>query len=123
MTRSILVAAALVFAASCRETTGPLDHLASARERWSKRGITDYSFTLQTRCFCANVDPIRVTVVRDTLQSAIDLKTSQPVNVRWVYTVDGLFGVIDTGIKNKYTVETTYEPTLGYPVHIDYNLD
>ncbi len=124
MTRLVLTAA-LVFAASCRDTTGPLDQLAAARERWSKRGFADYSYTFQAICFCANGNPIRVSVVRDTVRSAIDLTTSQPVSLQFLYTytVDGLFAVIENGISNHKTVDATYEPTLGYPVHIDYDRD
>ena len=79
------LALGLVLAVACHDTTGPaatLRDLNAAKDRWSKRGFSDYSFTVQTTCFCANIDPIRITVVHDTVQSAVNVKTSQPVDVR-----------------------------------------
>jgi hypothetical protein len=96
--------------------------LGVARARWASRGYRDYSFTITSLCFCTNVHPVRAVVVRDSVTTAVDLVTNQPVDPRLVRTVDQLFAFIESGISRPAaTLEVTYDAQLGYPITINFD--
>ncbi len=123
--RGIVAGLALLLATSCSDSVAPgqkITDLGTARARWAVRGFRDYSFTFSAACFCANVHPIRAVVVRDSVTTAVDLVTNQPVDPRLVRTVDQLFAFIQDGIaKPAARLDVTYDAQLGYPITISYD--
>ena len=123
--RRLFAGLALLLATSCSDSTAPgqkITELGVARTRWASRGYRDYSFTFTALCFCANVHPIRAVVVRDSVTTAVDLVTNQPVDARLVQTVDQLFAFIQDRIgKPVAKLDVTYDAQLGYPITIEYD--
>jgi hypothetical protein len=123
--RRLLAGLALLAATSCSDSVVPgqkITDLGTARARWGARGFRDYSFTFSAACFCANVHPIRAIVVHDSVTTAVDLVTNQPVDPRFVSTIDRLFTFIEQGIaKPAAVLDVTYDAQLGYPITIRYD--
>lgn len=123
--RRLLAGLVLLLATSCGDSLVPgqkIVDLGTARTRWASRGYRDYSFTITSLCFCANVHPIRAVVVGDSVTTAVDLITNQPVDPRLVRTVDQLFAFIQDGIARPAAkLEVTYDAQLGYPITINYD--
>jgi hypothetical protein len=123
--RKFLAPLVLLLLSGCSESTAPADQIASfgvARQRWASRHYTDYAFTFQQTCFCVNVHPIRATVERDTVRSAIDLITNQPVDPSLVMSINGLFTFIQNGLEQHADkLVASYDQVLGYPSTIEYD--
>jgi len=117
--RRVLVAIALIAAAGCRDSTAPIRDLADyarARKRWDNRPYRDYAATVRAFCFCALSDPVGIFVVNDTVRSAYNVRTGQPVPLAWVRTVDGVFDEVRRAIEQPAgSLHVTYDPALGYP--------
>jgi hypothetical protein len=118
----LLVLAAAVGVAACADSTAPTIHnLTAAKLRWAQRGFHDYTYTSQRSCFCLNVNPIRVTVVHDTVQTAFDLTANAQVDRGSVSTIDGVFASIDKSLDDNIPVDAEFDARLGYPVKVTYN--
>jgi hypothetical protein len=115
-------AALFVFAAGCGDVLSPGSELGVARQRWKAQNLHSYSFTLQRSCFCPSVQPLRVTVVGDSVVSVIDPATNKPVDLRSGETIDGLFRFIENAIARKAAVlEVQYDAVAGFPTRINYD--
>jgi len=120
--RFFLLVAALGLAACSDSTTSPTTHnLSLAKLRWSQRDFHDYTYTSQRSCECVNVNPIRVTVVHDTVQSAFDVTANAAVDRALVSTIDGVFASIDKSLADNTPVDAEFDARLGYPVKVTYN--
>jgi hypothetical protein len=117
----LLVLAATLALTACADSTAPTHNLVVAKLRWSQRDFHDYTYTSQRSCFCVSVNPIRVTVVHDTVQSAFDLTANAEVDRRWVSTIDGVFASIDQSIDDNVPVDAEFDARLGYPIKVTYN--
>ena len=123
--RKSLIPLAVLVLSSCSDATAPAEQISAlgvARQRWASQHYTDYSFTIQQSCFCANVHPVRATVTRDTVRSAIDLVTNQAVDPAYVMTINGLFAFIQNGLeKHADKMTASYDQVLGFPSTIVYD--
>jgi hypothetical protein len=122
----LAASALLVVAASCGDALGPGRHtnpdLEAARRLWRAQDLHTYAFTLQRSCFCANVDPLYVAVLSDTVALALDLKTGEYVDRRLGMTVDDLFAFIQTAIdRPAQLIRANYDGARGFPTEIDYD--
>lgn len=117
--------ASLVVAVSCSDAVGPgrqVTDLEAARERWRAQNLHTYAFTLQRSCFCANVDPLYVLVLSDTVAGALDFETGEWVDRRLGTTVDGLFTFIQNATdRPARLIRAEYDAAKGFPTEIDYD--
>lgn len=125
MRRLLLIGLALTLAA-CSDALGPNGastvNLASAKARWLSHGLTDYQITMTQSCFCANVHPLRLTILSDTVRTATDLVTGQAIDPRLGMTVPQLFDFVATGIaKPAAKLDVGYDAVYGFPYEIDYD--
>lgn len=116
----VSLAAALV-STGCHDIAGPDDRsaLEASRQKWSRSGLTDYTFTLRMDCFCAINGPVRVLVVSDSVRQVTMDSTGELLNAPWIPTIKKLFDFIDQEIARPAAVlQVTYDPSLGYPAKI-----
>jgi hypothetical protein len=117
--------AALVLAISCNDATGPgpLNRdLEAARQRWRAQNLHTYAFTLQRSCFCANIHPLYVLVLSDTVAGVLDLETGETADRHLGETVEGLFAFIENAIDRRAKViRAEYDATKGFPTEIEYD--
>ena len=126
MRRLLTIGLALTLSA-CSDALGPNGgstvNLASAKARWLSHGLTDYQITVTQSCFCANIHPLRLTVLSDTVRTATDLVTGQSVDPRLAMGVTQLFDFIANGIaKPAAKLDVGYDAVYGFPYEIDYDL-
>jgi uncharacterized protein DUF6174 len=126
-TRRYLITALLAAGAAggCNDATSPDSaraQLEANRAKWDRLSQPVYSFTLRQLCFCAFVQPVRVSVRNDTIVAANEISGGASIDPRYVQTVRSLFDFIDRAITNKAaTLRVTYDPALGYPTEIVYD--
>jgi uncharacterized protein DUF6174 len=117
--------ALLVVASACSDAVGPghqVTDLDAARQRWREQNLHTYAFTIQRSCFCANVHPLYVLVLSDTVAGVIDLETGLEVDRRLGETVDGLFTFIQNATdRPAQLIRAEYDATKGFPTEIDYD--
>jgi hypothetical protein len=117
--------ALLVASISCSDATGPwhqITELAAARQRWRTQNLHSYAFTIQRSCFCANVHPLYVLVLSDTVAGAFDLETGEWVDRRFGETVEGLFTFIQNATERPaQLIRAEYDDAKGFPTEIDYD--
>jgi Family of unknown function (DUF6174) len=110
---------------SCSDAVGPTREttdLEAARQLWRAQNLHTYAFTLQRSCFCGNVHPLYVLVLRDTVAGVLDLETTQPVDRQLGQTVEDLFTFIQNAIdRPARLIRATYDPAKGFPTEIDYD--
>lgn len=124
---TMLVAGSLAALASCGGGDSPLEpgrsDLAIARAKWVAQRPQPYAYTVRKLCFCAITGQVRVYVQGDTVVGAVALDDGgQPIDKRYVESIEGLFDFIDRAITNHAAVvRATYDPVLGYPTSIVYD--
>jgi hypothetical protein len=121
-----LVSLALVVVTmSCREAVGPerqTTDLEAAHRLWRAQNLHTYAFTLQRSCFCANVHPLYVLVVSDTVAGVIDLETGTNVDRKLGETVEALFTFVQNAIdRPAQLIRAEYDAARGFPSEIDYD--
>ena len=107
--------------------------LDAARERWRAAALESYEYGYHKYCECHRESPPE-TVVTVRGGSVVGVRhrpagttgTEVPAadkNLEYYWTVDGLFGVIDSAQQRGVQVRTVYDDALGYPreVYIDYD--
>jgi hypothetical protein len=120
-------AALAVFATvvSCSDATGPGHRptdLEAARQLWRAQNLRTYAFTIQRTCFCANVHPLYVLVVSDTVAGVLDLQTTATVDRQLGETVEDLFTFIQNAIDgHAQMIRAEYDAAKGFPTEIDYD--
>jgi hypothetical protein len=121
----LAILALLVVATSCSDAIGPrrqATDLEAARERWHAQNLHTYAFTIQRSCFCANVHPLYVAVLSDTVAGVLDLETGEAVDRQLGETVDGLFTFIQNAIdRPAELIRAQYDAAKGFPTEIDYD--
>ena len=117
--------ALLAVAISCSDATGPAHQptdLEAARQRWQAQDLHTYAFTIQRSCFCANVHPLYVLVLSDTVAGVLDLQTGEAVDRQLGETVDGLFTFVQNAIDHHaQLIRADYDDAKGFPTEIDYD--
>ena len=117
--------ALLVVATSCSDAVGPkqeITELETAHQRWRAQNLHTYAFTLQRACFCGNVHPLYVLVLRDSVAGVLDLQTGAMVDRQLGETVEDLFSFIQTAIdRPAHLIRAEYDATKGFPTEIDYD--
>lgn len=102
--------------------------LSENRSKWASKGIKNYRYKFEWRCYCApeHVAPVIISIRNGSLYSVASAKDGAPVN-RSRYdnyrTIDELFDLIQDGItKQAHQIRVSYDPELGYPAsaYIDY---
>jgi hypothetical protein len=117
--------AALAVAMSCSDTTDPGHQptdLEAARQLWRTQNLHTYAFTIQRGCFCANVHPLYVFVLSDTVAGVLDLQTGESVDRQLGETVEGLFTFVQNAIDgHAQVIRAEYDAAKGFPTEIDYD--
>jgi len=117
--------ASLALAASCSDALAPsrqTTELEAARQRWRTQNLHTYAFTIQRSCFCANVHPLFVVVLSDTVAGVLDLQTGTSVDRQLGETVEGLFTFIQNAIdRPAKKIDVRYDAAKGFPTDIDYD--
>jgi len=115
----------LVVAISCSDAIGPahqITDLEAARQRWREQNLHTYAFMIQRRCFCANVHPLYVFVLSDTVAGVLDFETGEWVDRQLGETVEGLFTFIQNATDRPVQlIRAEYDDAKGFPTEIDYD--
>ncbi len=117
--------ASLAIAISCGDATGPghqPSDLEAARQLWRAQNLHTYAFTVQRSCFCANVHPLYVFVLSDTVAGVLDLQTGEAVDRQLGETVEDLFTFVQNAIDgHAQMIRAEYDDAKGFPTEIDYD--
>jgi len=92
------------------------------RAEWRARGITDYRIRVSAGCFCPWPQTPAILEVRQGVATALRDTTGRgfgPLREPWsVYTVEGLFDMVEQVARNSDMVEVAYDPAFGYPSYV-----
>ncbi len=94
----------------------------SDREIWESKNISSYHMIQSVSCFCINDGPYFVVIKDDTLFSAVNNFTNEPVDAENLnlYTVDALFDLIDQARSQHADVlKVHWDDVFHYPKKID----
>ncbi len=120
MLRIILAGIALVILSGCSVfSSSDNRELDDAREKWTRAGISDYSYSITVSCRCADTGTFDVVVRNDRVVSTTPSAST-------VKTVDELFGVLAQAYaQNAEMITASFDALLGYPtsISIDYALN
>jgi hypothetical protein len=123
--RSLLSVAVLIVAAACSDAVGPGEEqsdLEINRQKWRNNGFTSYTMTMSRVCFCGDVGPWNVVVVKDSVVLATRVTDGRPVDARFLPTINRLFDFIDQAIKKPAAqITAQYDASRGYPREIVYD--
>lgn len=136
-TRFAVVLASALLIAACGgggdggEVSPEQEALDGALLLWADVDSTHYQFVSQRSCECLPeyVEPIIVEVIDGAIASALnerDLTPVAPEVETGLYTIDGLFTVIQEAIDDgAYSVDVSYDGVRGVPtgVNIDYDVN
>jgi hypothetical protein len=113
----------LTLAASCSDSVAPaITDLQAAQQRWRAQGLHSYAFVLQRSCFCANVHPLYVAVVNDTVVEVLDLQTGAVLDTQLGETIEQLFTFVKDAIdRPAERIAVEYDAQKGFPKSIDYD--
>ena len=115
----------LLLSLSCVKNSEILSEDISAEEKkWRDQGIEDYEFTLQISCFCIReyTLPKRI-VVENNQVISVDGTPFEELNDSSFRTIDGFFNYIrETRERNPEEENITYDPKLGYPTYIYFDI-
>jgi hypothetical protein len=100
----------------------------SFRQQWESQSLDSYTFELTIGCFCgiASQTPALVTVLDDTVASAVRISDNVEVQADLlpaIKTIDELFDLIeDAEGGGADDIQTEYDETVGFPssISIDY---
>lgn len=115
----------LILPLSCIKNSEILpDDISVEEKKWRERGIEDYEFTLQISCFCIReyTLPKRI-VVENNQVISVDSISCEELNDSSFRTIDGFFNYIrETRERNPEEENITYDPKLGYPTYIYFDI-
>jgi hypothetical protein len=125
---TLLLAGALSAGCDSAADSPQQSQLDSALETWNVQGPAEYSFTWHRSCECTSetTQPIRITVVNNTITDAVYVATQLPVSAdrrAQLLTIDGVFGELQDAIASGAdTVNIEYDSNSGAPlsVYVDY---
>lgn len=129
----VLITAALLIAASPAWSTDDTA-LQANRGVWQAAQLEHYVYAYLKFCDCNRETPpeTHVTVrggkivdVRHKPHGFDHYVQAEPRNFEWYWTVEQLFGLIDSALERGAELRVEYDPTLGYPIRlfIDRNRD
>jgi hypothetical protein len=114
-----------LFAATAHADTTHQEFTA-ALQKWQAVGIHDYAFTLVQHCFCIGVQPVRITVKNDAVQSVRNVQDETAITgdvLGKFPSMEGVFQKIAAGYaKPADHITLILNNDYGYPerVYIDY---
>jgi hypothetical protein len=128
---SLLTAVFAVLAAPAAFADAELD---AARARWQSVALVAYEYGYHKYCECHRESPPettvtvqggRVTSVRHRPAGSTTDVPAADKNFEYYWTVDGLFGVIESALARGVQVRAAYDAELGFPreIYIDYDAD
>jgi hypothetical protein len=108
--------------------------LDAARSRWQSAALGAYEYGYHKYCECHRESPPETTVtvqggsVTSVRHRPAGSTTDVPAadkNFEYYWTVDGLFGVIESALARGVQVRAAYDAELGFPreIYIDYDAD
>lgn len=130
--RSLVLLALLLGGAACEAPSAPGDHdnLVAARARWDANSGPAYSYQVDRDCECVLAGRVMtVTVLRGAVTAASYEDSGSAVDqalLAYVPTVPDLFDLIQDALDRKAAyLAVRYDPTYGYPTHIqiDYSVN
>jgi hypothetical protein len=116
----------LALLASSAHADTTLQEFTAAWQQWKAAGIHDYAFTFTNQCFCMGLQPVRISVKDDVVQSAYHLQDGAAVTgaeMGNLPSMAGIFQKIEQGYaKPADHITLTLNQDYGYPerVFIDY---
>jgi len=121
-----LVLAACAIPTGSTVTPSPTS-AAGYRAIWESNRPANYSFVVQRTCFCAFVDPLRVTVEGDRVTALTskghEMEPGDPALAAVPLTVDDLLAYAEHAEQEADRSEIGYDPSLGYPTHMEIDWD
>jgi hypothetical protein len=108
--------------------------LDAARARWQSAGLVAYEYGYHKYCECHRESPPETTVtvqgdsvtrVRHRPAGSTTEVPAADKNFAYYWTVDGLFGAIESALERGVQVRAVYDAELGFPreIYIDYDAD
>jgi hypothetical protein len=110
----VLVSGSLL--SSCARKT-QTTALSPEHAKWMKSRVKDYRYEFQPRCYCiqAKRGPYTVVVKKNEIVS-VNGQPYDPENMGRLFTIDGLFEMIESQRKRKPVLEEIeYDPQYGFP--------
>jgi hypothetical protein len=114
----------LIFSVVSCDSVGPsfspdVD-LAVHQAQWRQHGFRDYIFDYTISSVWVAPPPVRITVVADTVRSAIVIATGAAAPIAGLPTIDSLFATVGRSIQSEMGPPVIeYDSKLGYPRSID----
>jgi hypothetical protein len=92
-------------------------------ELWKKKGPSSYTYIVETSCFCAAVEPVRVVVVEGMVAESVGMNTGLPRDEYAVTMTTFLENVRAITKKDPSDFDADYDAELGYVkrVSVDYS--
>jgi hypothetical protein len=100
--------------------SGENEDFSVNQNKWNKKNINNYEFTLRISCFCPEevTGPHLIKVVADTITS-VNNQPYDPDTNGLLMTIDELFTYVGTSIdRNPYKKTIEYNSTYGYPENV-----
>lgn len=100
--------------------------------RWKHAALASYEYGYRKYCEChPESPPETIVTVRDGQVRAVRHRPvgydrevpAEAKNLKYYWTVDGLFALLRAAFERGATVRATYDPTVGYPTSIDIDYD
>jgi hypothetical protein len=92
------------------------------RAAWRARGITDYRIRVAAGCFCPWPQTPAILEVRGGVAAQLRDTAGRamgPMREPWsIYTVEGLFDLVEQAARGSDILEVAYDAVLGYPTYI-----
>jgi hypothetical protein len=114
-----LIILGIFLLASCTKSTEQQE-LTASRNKWERKSISNYEFTLMTGCFCPQevVGPHNIKVVNDKIQSVDNQPYDTLASVR-LMTIDELFSFVSKSLAmNPYKYSVKYDSAYGFPENV-----
>jgi Family of unknown function (DUF6174) len=103
-------------------------------KRWQSAALSSYEYGYRKYCEChPDSPPETIVTVRDGQVSAVRHRPvgydrevpAEAKNLKYYWTVDGLFALLRAAFERGAMVRATYDPAVGYPtsINIDYDAD
>lgn len=111
-----LILPLLLSLAACSPKVRPAA-LSPEHAKWMENRIRDYRYEFQPRCYCiqAKRGPYTIVVRKNEIVS-VNGQPYDPENMGKLFTIDGLFEIIETQRKRKPVLEEIdYDPQYGFP--------
>lgn len=101
-------------------------------DRWKQAALSSYEYGYRKYCEChPDSPPETVVTVRDDKVVGVRHRPvgydhevpAEEKNLKYYWTVDGLFDLLRAAFERGANVRVTYDPKLGFPTSIDIDYD